>query len=48
MAVMIRFTYAALPTRNVYADEGDIMLKVINEDDAEYGGRLEDVRSDVS
>lgn len=41
---MKRFTYAALPTRNVHEDEGDIMLKVIDEDEAEYGGRLEDVR----
>ena len=36
-----------MPTESRYEDGGDILLKVIEEEDAEYGGVLDDVRWDV-
>ncbi|CAM9758319.1 unnamed protein product [Ascophyllum nodosum] len=37
-----RFQYASVPTESRYEDGGDILLKVIEEEDAEYGGVLDD------
>lgn len=50
MPIPSRFSYASLPvltgTRDG-EDGGDILLQSINDEDAEYGGSLEEVRSHV-
>lgn len=41
-----RFHYSAAPTSSKsYDDDGDILLQTISEEDAEYGGSFDDVRT---